>query len=232
MDIKVVIVGDGAVGKTNFLLSGVNHIFPEDYNPTVVDNFSTETTYKDKTVGLTLWDTAGQEDFDELRPLSYPDTHVFIIGFDVSNSTSLENIEAKWIKEVRHHCPTTPVILVALKCDLRNDPRKGHECITDEQAKKVQERIGAVCYRECSAKQHKGIEEIFQLCAQIKLDPESLGIKSPNSNSANTNKQNEKKDERRIIMEEVDVWSCNDSLRLGGLILKHTNYTERSNACT
>ncbi|KAF0972082.1 hypothetical protein FDP41_009778 [Naegleria fowleri] len=197
MDTKVVIVGDGAVGKTNFLLSGVNHIFPEDYNPTVVDNFSTETTYKDKTVGLTLWDTAGQEDFDELRPLSYPDTHVFIIGFDVSNSTSLENIEAKWIKEVRTHCPNTPVILVALKCDLRNDPRKGTECITEEQAKKVQERIGAVCYRECSAKQHKGIEEIFQLCAQIKLDPESLGIKSPNSNSTNAKKENEKKDDKK-----------------------------------
>jgi GTPase SAR1 family protein len=42
---------------------------------------------------------AGQEDFDELRPLSYPDSHVFILGFDVSNVTSLENIESKWIKE-------------------------------------------------------------------------------------------------------------------------------------
>ncbi|KAL9647913.1 hypothetical protein ABK040_008184 [Willaertia magna] len=208
-DVKIVIVGDGAVGKTNFLLSGVNHIFPEDYNPTVVDNFTSETTYKDKTVGLVLWDTAGQEDFDELRPLSYPDTHVFLLGVDISNPTSLENIEHKWIKEVRHYCPTTPVVLVALKGDLRKDEQrkkdlaqKGIELITEEQLKTVQQRIGAVCVRETSAKLHQGIEEVFQLCAQIKLDPESVGIKKENHSSDknqnnNNNKHKEEKDEKK-----------------------------------
>ncbi len=90
---------------------------------------------------------------------------------------------------VRQYCPNTPCVLVALKCDLRDDPNKGKDCISAEQAKKFQEKIGAACYRESSAKQHKGIEEIFQLCAQIKLDPESLGIRSAIASASNSTKQ-------------------------------------------
>jgi len=84
--------------------------------------------------------------------------------------------------------------LVALKCDLRDDPSR-KEIISAEQARQVQERIGAVCYRETSAKQHKGIEEIFNLCAQIKLEPESLGIKSASAKSKPT-EQPKKNDDK------------------------------------
>ena len=71
---------------------------------------------------LALWDTAGQEDYDRLRPLSYPDTDVILMCFSVDSPDSLENIPEKWTPEVKHFCPNVPIILVGNKKDLRNDP--------------------------------------------------------------------------------------------------------------
>nr|CAI5849782.1 unnamed protein product [Callosobruchus analis] len=75
-----------------------------------------------KQVELALWDTAGQEDYDRLRPLSYPDTDVILMCFSVDSPDSLENIPEKWTPEVKHFCPNVPIILVGNKKDLRNDP--------------------------------------------------------------------------------------------------------------
>lgn len=71
---------------------------------------------------LALWDTAGQEDYDRLRLLSYPDTDVIVMCFSIDLPDSLENIQDKWIPEVKHFCPNVPIILVGNKRDLRYDP--------------------------------------------------------------------------------------------------------------
>lgn len=63
-------------------------------------------------VELALWDTAGQEDYDRLRPLSYPDTDVILMCFSIDSPDSLENIPEKWTPEVKHFCPNVPIILV------------------------------------------------------------------------------------------------------------------------
>ena len=59
-------------------------------------------------INYQLWDTAGQEDYDKLRPLSYPSTDVFLLGFSVSSRNSWENVRNKWIHELRHHWPQAP----------------------------------------------------------------------------------------------------------------------------
>ena len=72
-----------------------------------------------KYVELSLWDTAGQEEFDRLRSLSYDNTHAIMLCFSVDSPQSLENVETKWKNEIEENCPGVKIVLVALKCDLR-----------------------------------------------------------------------------------------------------------------
>jgi len=163
--VKLVVVGDGAVGKTCLLIAYTSNSFPKEYVPTVFDNYSANVRVADKTVSLSLWDTAGQEDYDRLRPLSYPQTDVFLICFSVISQTSFSNVKTKWWPEVTHHCPTDN-ILVGTKLDLREDPEKleslkekGLAPITVEQGEQLAREIKAVKYMECSALTQKGLKE-------------------------------------------------------------------------
>lgn len=80
---KLVIVGDGACGKTCLLIVFSKDQFPEVYVPTVFENYVADIEVDGKHVELALWDTAGQEDYDRLRPLSYPDTDVILMCFSI-----------------------------------------------------------------------------------------------------------------------------------------------------
>lgn len=177
---KFVVVGDGGCGKTCLLISYSQGIFPEKYVPTVFENYITHTSHipTGKTVELALWDTAGQEEYDRLRPLSYPETDLLFVCFAIDCPNSLENVMDKWYPEVLHFCPTTPLILVGLKSDLRNKRNcidllktQGLTPVTPEQGAAVAKRMGAV-YVECSSKEMDGVEEVFELAVNTVVGQE------------------------------------------------------------
>jgi len=132
-----------------------------------------------KPINLGLWDTAGQEDYDRLRPLSYPQTDVFLVAFSIVNPASFENVRAKWHPEISHHCPTTPIILVGTKVDLREDQAtidklnaKKQSPITYEQALAMCSEIGSRKYMECSALTQQGLKAVFDEAIRAVLVPD------------------------------------------------------------
>ncbi|KAG6335220.1 hypothetical protein ID866_3865 [Astraeus odoratus] len=157
---KLVVVGDGGCGKTCLLIVYAENRFPESYIPTVFENYVTLVQFEGKVVELALWDTAGQEEYDRLRPLSYPESDVILIVF---------SIDFPWYPEVAHFCEGTPLILVGTKTDLRRDEQtrrmlsaQGQAPVTPEQGAAVAREIGAK-YIECSAKTGTGVQEVFNL---------------------------------------------------------------------
>merc|ERR1711974_592238 len=167
--VKLVVVGDGAVGKTCLLISYTSNSFPHEYVPTVFDNYSANVMVDGKTVSLGLWDTAGQEDYDRLRPLSYPETDIFLVCFSIISPTSFKNVKSKWVPELKHNVQEAKMILVGTKLDLRDDKEqierlreKGLQPICDTQGTNLSKEIGAECYMECSALTQKGLAEVFE----------------------------------------------------------------------
>ena len=173
---KLVIVGDGACGKTCLLIVFSKDQFPEVYVPTVFENYVADIEVDGKQVELALWDTAGQEDYDRLRPLSYPDTDVILMCFSIDSPDSLENIPEKWTPEVKHFCPNVPIILVGNKKDLRNDEqtrwelqKQKQEPVRKEDGDEMSQKINAFAYLECSAKSKEGVREVFETATRAAL---------------------------------------------------------------
>lgn len=121
-----------------------------------------------KICNLGLWDTAGQDDYDRLRPLSYPGTDCFIICYSVVSPTSVVNVRNKWAPEVKHHCPGVPIILVGTKSDQRDDDaviaalaKRGLAPVKKEEGAELAKTIGASSHVECSAFTQDGLKEVF-----------------------------------------------------------------------
>uniref|UniRef100_A0A8C9CT79 Ras homolog family member U n=1 Tax=Peromyscus maniculatus bairdii TaxID=230844 RepID=A0A8C9CT79_PERMB len=119
-------------------------------------------------VRLQLCDTAGQDEFDKLRPLCYTNADIFLLCFSVVSPTSFQNVSEKWVPEIRCHCPKAPIILVGTQSDLREDVKvliELDKCkekpVPEEAAKLCAEEIKAVSYIECSALTQKNLKEVF-----------------------------------------------------------------------
>jgi len=181
--IKCVVIGSPQVGKTCLLISYTTNAFPGEYVPRVFDNYSANVMVDGKPINLGLWDTAGAEDYDALRPLCFPQTDVFLVCFSVVSPASFEAVRSTWCgppltlrrgyrppgwQSIKNFCPGTPFILVGTKIDVREDPEtinrlsiKKLSPITFEMGNALAMEIGAVKYMEVSALTQSGLKSVF-----------------------------------------------------------------------
>ncbi|MBN3304282.1 rho-related GTP-binding protein RhoF [Amia ocellicauda] len=175
-ELKIVIVGDGGCGKTSLLMVYAKGDFPEKYAPSVFEKYVTTIRYGSKDINLNLYDTAGQEDYDRLRPLSYQNANLVLVCYDVTNPTSFDNVLIKWFPEVNHFCRGVPIILIGCKTDLRKDKERTRKLraldqapITYIQGEETKRQINAELYLECSAKYKENVDDIFKEATRTAL---------------------------------------------------------------
>ncbi|BFZ03670.1 hypothetical protein BsWGS_06709 [Bradybaena similaris] len=175
--VKLVAVGNGGVGKTCLMISFENEAFPYEYIPTTCGDAVT-VIVDGKEVSIGFWDTVDdpkrwsgkeQEFVDRMRHLQYPNADVVLICFSLICTASFEKVRTKWFPEVGHHCPSTPIILVGTKLDLREDKEtieklreKKLSPITYPQGLAMAKEIGAAKYLECSALTQEGLKNVFE----------------------------------------------------------------------
>ncbi|CAF0867177.1 unnamed protein product [Rotaria sordida] len=175
-NIKCVVVGDGAVGKTCLLMSYTTNAFPGEYIPTVFDNYSANVIVDNEPINLGLWDTAGQEDYDRLRPLSYSQTDVFLICYSIVNQISFDNVRAKWLPEIKNTNADTPIVLVGTKLDLLDDKNTRNKLlaqklipINTQKGLMMAKEIDAIAFIECSALTQTNLVQVFDIAIRAGL---------------------------------------------------------------
>ena len=135
---------------------------------------STEVVWRGQSVYLSIWDTAGQEDFDRIRQMSYNDVSMFFVCFSVVDSITCENVRVRWLPEIRQHCPNAMIMLIGTKLDLResgeSDPTARRHAVSFEQGSALANEIGAVRYMECSAISSLGVKAIFDTAVRCLMD--------------------------------------------------------------
>ena len=177
--IKCVLVGNHEAHQRELLVRYTidTSTIPSEYVPAAFDNYSQTVVIDGKPCILGLFDTVGLDDYDRLRPLSYPYTDIFLVLFSVGHPSSLEDALTKFLPEIKHHCPETPFLLVGTRTDLRNRAEDhgdfkgtGASCLPSYFGPFVANGIGAVMYKECAAFTGEGIKDVMDHAVRAALN--------------------------------------------------------------
>lgn len=175
---KVVLIGDGGVGKTSIARRYLGEGFTHEYIKTIGANFYVKrTVYSDHRFGKILiewniWDLAGQPSFDQVRPLYYKGAKAALVVFDITNPRSYYNIP-RWINELwKNAGGVLPFVLIGNKIDLRSKyPNSLPPEAGLKYAKQVSQPVGVeIPYLETSAKTGENINEAFEYLAKVILE--------------------------------------------------------------
>ncbi|XP_050513688.1 ras-related C3 botulinum toxin substrate 1-like [Diabrotica virgifera virgifera] len=168
-EIVCVTVGDKSVGLKSLLITYTTKVYPADYVPSVFDSYTQNIVLDGEFINLSLNTVACQDDYKKFRQLTYQKANVFLLGFSIGHPGSLENLQKVWVPEIRETCPSTPIVIVGLQKDLRNDPyyikaleQKHLKSISYSDGVETAKRLGAASYIECSALKQEGVKEVFE----------------------------------------------------------------------
>jgi len=155
--IKIIVVGDGAVGKTSIVSQFAESRFSEEYKLTVGATFASKTVeVEGKKVRLSIWDLAGQPRFDEITQMFFKGARGVAYVFDLQKPATLKNL-TNWYKRVTKETGNIPAVLVGNKLDLAPESIDD----VDAYAKQFAQYLQTV-YIKSSAKQNINIDVIFK----------------------------------------------------------------------
>jgi len=167
--VKLLLLGDGTVGKSQFLIRYVEKRFNPNFIVTIgVQSAQTRVVHRERKLKVQLWDAAGQEKFCTISPAYYKAAHGALIFYDITNHSSFEHLEY-WKRELEVHGDAEkPVVIVGNKTDLVDKYTKSL-AVPEEQEDGLSRQLGVPLLR-ASAKTGKGVDEAFGAILDIVLE--------------------------------------------------------------
>ena len=159
---KIIVIGNGKVGKSTLALKFVKNIFTTEYKQTVgVDFLNIKKYIKkiDQTIDFYIWDTAGQDHFNAITRRYYRGADACLIVFAINDKDSFIQVKS-WHKKMKNECGDIPTALVMSKIDL-----KAEQKISDEEAEKLAKELGVKLFK-VSSKEGIMVEECFEYLAE------------------------------------------------------------------
>ncbi len=154
--LKMVVVGDNAVGKTSLIKTFVEKKFTLDYRPTLGTNIlMKKVEVEDGEVHLAVFDIAGQERWKQMRKAYYQGSHMAFIVADLTRKNTFNNVKNFWVSDLLENTGSIPILLLANKVDLKRE-------ISNEEVKKIADQAGIDTVIETSAKTGQAVELAFQ----------------------------------------------------------------------
>ncbi|XP_064088931.1 ras-related protein Rab-21-like isoform X1 [Macrobrachium nipponense] len=183
---KIVLLGEGCVGKTSLVLRYVEDKFNDRHITTLQASFLTKrVNISGKRVNLAIWDTAGQERFHALGPIYYRESHGAILVYDITDEDSFQKVK-NWVRELRRMLGNDICLVIAgNKLDLQKDRH-----VLLEEAEGYAQEVGAF-HVQTSAKENKGVEELFieltrrMLESAVANDQQRVNALSRGNNASN-----------------------------------------------
>lgn len=161
---KLVVNKNSNVGKTSLIKTHTEGEFPSSIIGEVVERKHTNILIDGNNVELDIFDTNEDFGYDRIRPLSYPNTDVVMICFDLSNKGSFDRVFERWYPEIKHHLPNIPIVLCGTKSDITK------RVVFQKDIDGALSSIPGSEYVETSSKGNDGMDEAFTVCASI-TDP-------------------------------------------------------------
>lgn len=154
--IKLILLGNGSVGKTSLATRFAKNKFKSEYQPSIGVNLLVKmVAYQDQFIKVLVFDTAGQEFMSSLRKQHYVGANGTVIVFDITSRQTFENLQ-RWVDEVREEVGELKTFIVGNKVDLEDE-----RVVSYDEAYSYAESVNAE-YLESSAKEDIRVNDIFQ----------------------------------------------------------------------